>query len=74
MVFVVIARGAEFDVLWVVGIPEADFGCCVEATDDVVEVVDEFRVGEEDWQGLMSDGWMEGGTKQNLRDTVGRAG
>jgi hypothetical protein len=42
VVSIVISCRTKFDVLWVFGVPEADFCCCVEATDDVVKVVDEF--------------------------------
>jgi hypothetical protein len=47
VVFIVILCRTKFDVLWVIRVPEADFCCCVEAKDDVIEVVDEFRVQEE---------------------------
>ena len=60
MISVVIPCRAEFDILWVIGVLEADFCCCVETTDDVVEVVDEIRVGEEGWctMGSVPSGWM----------------
>jgi hypothetical protein len=50
VVSIVIACRTEFNVLWVIGVSEADFCGRVEATDDVVQIIDEFGIREEDWR------------------------
>ena len=47
MILVVVTDGTEFDVLGLLGIPEAQLGCLVEASDNLFEVRDVGRLLEE---------------------------
>jgi len=51
---VVVASRSKFDILRLISVSEPNFCCLVEAMDNVIEVIDIFRVREVFWMAKMN--------------------